>query len=79
MSDRGQPRPAPPTLVLALAALTALLGAGMVLTALLGGGGIGSYGVLIGGLFLAAGLLRIKLIRGQLRAARAASDEEAPR
>lgn len=53
------PLPVPPLLVAALAALTALLGLAMIVVALLGGGGVGSYGVLIGTLFLFAGGLRL--------------------
>ncbi len=49
-------------IVHALAALTALLGLAMIVTALVGGGGAGSYGVLVGALFLAAGVMRLRLL-----------------
>lgn len=69
--------PAPPTVVQALAATTAVLGVAMIATALYGGGGLGSYGVLVGLLFVAAGVLRLKLIRGQARADAVAAEPPA--
>ena len=53
-----------------LAAVTALLGVAMIVTALVGGGGAGSYGVLVGALFLAAGLMRLRLLSVRSRARR---------
>ncbi|MFT4034739.1 MAG: hypothetical protein QM679_04080 [Patulibacter sp.] len=50
------------TVVRALALLTAVLGLLMIVTALAGGGGLGSYGVLVGAFFLAAGVARLRLI-----------------
>lgn len=46
-----------------LAGATALIGVLMIVLALAGGGGAGSYGVLVGALFLAAGVMRLRLIR----------------
>lgn len=69
--------PAPPLLLMALASVTALIGAAMIVVAIAGGGGPGAYGVLIGVLFLAAGLLRIKSLRGRARAAVAREGEDA--
>lgn len=48
-----------------LATITAALGLFMIVRALAGGGGLGSYGVLVGSLFLAAGLLRLRLMRAR--------------
>ncbi len=45
-----------------LAGTTAAIGLLMIVLALAGGGGAGSYGVLVGSLFLAAGLMRLRLI-----------------
>ncbi len=45
-----------------LAGATAVLGFLMIVLALAGGGGAGSYGVLVGALFLAAGVMRLRLI-----------------
>lgn len=50
------------TLVRILAVITALLGVGMIVGAIAGGGGIGSYGVLVGAFFLAAGVMRLRLV-----------------
>jgi hypothetical protein len=62
------PPPAPPfTVVSALAALTAIIGAAMVILALAGGGGLGSYGVLVGAFFVAAGSMRLRLIRARAK------------
>lgn len=59
-------RPAPRFgIVHVLAAFTAALGLFMIVRALAGGGGLGSYGVLVGSLFLAAGLLRLRLMRAR--------------
>ncbi|MEH3054138.1 MAG: hypothetical protein PGN13_09060 [Patulibacter minatonensis] len=49
-------------LVRVMAGLMALLGALMIVLALAGGGGAGSYGVLVGAFFLAAGVLRLRSI-----------------
>lgn len=48
-----------------LATLTALIGVAMIVGALVGGGGAGSYGVLVGSLFLAAGLMRLRLLKAR--------------
>lgn len=45
-----------------LAAATAILGASMIVRSLAAGGGLGSVGVLIGAFFVAAGVMRIRLI-----------------
>ena len=45
-----------------LAAITALLGLYMIVAALVGGGGVQSYGVLVGPLFLAAGAGRVWIL-----------------
>lgn len=64
-------RPGPPvTVVQVLAGLTAVIGLAMIVLALLGGGGIGSYGVLVGLFFLAAGLMRLRLIQARSRGQR---------
>lgn len=64
-------RPGPPvTVVRVLAGLTAVIGLAMIVLALLGGGGIGSYGVLVGLFFLAAGLMRLRLIQARSRGRR---------
>lgn len=77
MTQPPSQRPAPPfTLVRALAVVTALIGAVMVVLALAGGGGLGSYGVLVGLFFIAAGLMRLRLIQAR---ARAQSQREAER
>lgn len=58
-----QQRPGPPiTVVRLLAIVTAVIGAVMIVLAVIGGGGVGSYGVLVGAFFLAAGVLRLRLI-----------------
>lgn len=73
MTERDSGRsPEPPasgsfTLVHGLALLTAVLGALMIVLAVAGGGGAGSYGVLVGALFLAAGLLRLRLLAKRAR------------
>ena len=71
MSKR-QPRlsgtdPASPVfgLVHLLAWLTTLIGVAMIVLALAGGGGIASYGVLVGALFAIAGGLRLRLLRAK--------------
>jgi hypothetical protein len=53
-----------------LATVTALLGVAMIVTALAGGGGAGSYGVLVGALFLAAGVMRLRLLSVRARTRR---------
>lgn len=60
---------APPrfTLVHGLAALTALLGVAMIVSAIIGGGGPLSYGVLIGVIFVGAGLMRLRLLNLKAR------------
>ncbi len=64
-------RPGPPvTVVRALAAITAIIGFVMIVLALIGGGGVGSYGVLVGLFFLAAGLMRLRLIQARSRGRR---------
>lgn len=61
-------RPGPPlTVVRVLAILTAVIGVAMIVLALLGGGGIGSYGVLVGLFFVAAGVMRLRLIQARSR------------
>ena len=50
------------TVVRMLAVLTAVLGAAMIVLALARGGGLGSYGVLVGAFFLAAGVMRLRLL-----------------
>lgn len=62
----GEPSPALSfTLVHALAAMTIVLGLAMIVQALRGGGGLGSYGVLVGAFFVAAGVLRLRLLRSR--------------
>lgn len=51
------------TVVQGLAVLTALLGVAMIVGAFSGGGGLGSFGVLVGAFFVAAGVMRLRLIR----------------
>lgn len=72
MSESRPPqRPQPPaTVVQVLAALTALIGVVMIVIALAGGGGLGSYGVLVGAFFLAAGIMRLRWIALRKRAER---------
>lgn len=65
--DRGADAPARFTLVHGLAALTALLGAAMIVGAIAGGGGPFSYGVVIGVIFLGAGLMRLRLLNLKAR------------
>lgn len=55
----GRPRP---TAVHVLAGLTVVLGIAMIIQALAAGGGLGSYGVLVGAFFVAAGVLRLRLL-----------------
>ena len=50
------------TVVRLLAVLTAALGVAMIVVALARGGGIGSYGVLVGAFFVAAGVMRLRLL-----------------
>ena len=50
------------TAVRILAAITAALGVAMIVGAIAGGGGIGSYGVLVGAFFVAAGVMRLRLV-----------------
>ena len=50
------------TAVRVLAAITAVLGVAMIVGAIAGGGGIGSYGVLVGAFFVAAGVMRLRLV-----------------
>lgn len=68
-ADQAADTDVPPrfTLVHALAALTALLGAAMIVSALIGGGGPMSYGVVIGLIFVAAGLMRLRLLNLKAR------------
>ncbi len=67
----GPERPGPPvTVVRLLAGLTAVIGLAMIVLALVGGGGIGSYGVLVGLFFVAAGLMRLRLIQARGRTRR---------
>lgn len=61
-SDGETEVPARFTLVHGLAALTALLGVAMIVSALIGGGGPFSYGVVIGFIFVGAGLMRLRLL-----------------
>lgn len=58
------PEPSQPrfTAIHVLAGITILLGIAMVVRAVTGGGGLGSYGVLVGLLFVAAGVLRLRLL-----------------
>jgi hypothetical protein len=66
-----EPRPGPPiTFVRLLAGLTAVIGAVMIILALVGGGGLGSYGVLVGAFFLAAGIARLRLLQVRSRTPR---------
>ncbi len=61
-------RPGPPiTVVRLLAITTAVIGVAMIVLALLGGGGLGSYGVLVGAFFVAAGVARLRLIQVRSR------------
>jgi ABC-type Na+ efflux pump permease subunit len=62
-----QPAERPPafSVVQLLAVITMVLGAILVIQAVRGGGGPGSYGVLIGALFFAAGLMRLRYLRGR--------------
>ena len=53
------------TLIHLLAVMTIVLGAAMIVQAIRGGGGLGSYGVLVGAFFFAAGLLRLRLLRSR--------------
>lgn len=53
------------TAVHVLAVVTALLGVLMIVRSVASGGGIGSYGVLVGVLFLAAGVMRLRLLRAK--------------
>lgn len=55
------------TLVHGLAALTAVLGAAMIVSAIIGGGGPLSYGVVIGFIFVGAGLMRLRLLNLRAR------------
>lgn len=48
-----------------LAIATVALGSAMIVQAFRGGGGVGSYGVLVGAFFVAAGVLRLRLLRGR--------------
>ncbi|MBO9533501.1 MAG: hypothetical protein J7513_11050 [Solirubrobacteraceae bacterium] len=62
-------RPGPPiTVVRVLAITTAVIGVLMIVLALAGGGGLGSYGVLVGAFFVAAGVVRLRLIQIRARA-----------
>jgi hypothetical protein len=56
------------TVVHGLAVLTALLGVLMIVGAFSGGGGLGSFGVLVGAFFVAAGVMRLRLIRVRAQA-----------
>lgn len=58
------------TVVHGLAVLTAVLGVLMIVGALAGGGGLGSYGVLIGAFFVAAGVMRFRLLKVRAREGR---------
>lgn len=69
--EQAPERPGPPlTVVRVLAVLTAVIGVAMIVVALLGGGGLGSYGVLVGLFFVAAGVMRLRLIQARARAQR---------
>jgi hypothetical protein len=62
--EQPRERPGPPiTFVRLLAGVTAVIGAAMIVLALAGGGGLGSYGVLVGAFFLAAGIARLRLLQ----------------
>ncbi|MBJ7472694.1 MAG: hypothetical protein JHD16_15420 [Solirubrobacteraceae bacterium] len=74
MSPQPQPRqedehaaPASFTVVHGLAVLTAILGILMIVGAIAGGGGLGSYGVLVGAFFVAAGVMRLRLLMVRAR------------
>lgn len=69
MSAPQRPQP-PVTVVQILAVITALCGVAMIVLALVGGGGLGSYGVLVGAFFLAAGVMRLRWIALRKRADR---------
>ncbi|MDO9352474.1 MAG: hypothetical protein Q7T55_02195 [Solirubrobacteraceae bacterium] len=49
------------------AGLTVLLGVLMIVRAVANGGGVGAFGVLIGALFIAAGVLRLRLLAATRR------------
>lgn len=51
------------TVVHMLSVVTIVIGVAMVIQALAGGGGIGSYGVLIGAFFIAGGVMRLRLMQ----------------
>jgi hypothetical protein len=62
------PQPAPRGsfgLVHVMAIITGLIGVAMIVTAVAGGGGLGSYGVLIGAFFVAAGFMRFRLLKAR--------------
>ena len=73
MSPKPQPpredslAPARFTVVHGLAVLTAVLGVLMIVGAIAGGGGPGSYGVLVGAFFVAAGVMRLRLLMVRAR------------
>ncbi len=58
------------TLVHLLAVVTAVLGLLMIGGALARGGGLGSYGVLVGAFFVAAGVMRFRLLQARSKARR---------
>ena len=58
------------TVVHFLAVLTAVLGVAMIVGALARGGGLGSYGVLVGAFFAAAGVMRLRLFSVRAKARR---------
>ena len=69
----GEP-PAEPrqqiTLIHVLAGTTAVIGVLMIVLALASGGGLGSYGVLVGAFFIAAGVARLRLLSARAKARR---------
>ncbi|MDQ8043692.1 MAG: hypothetical protein AAGC46_01170 [Solirubrobacteraceae bacterium] len=50
-----------------LSVITVVLGVLMIVKALAGGGGLGSYGVLVGAFFVAAGVMRLRLMQARNR------------
>lgn len=67
-ADRDEMPPGPRYgIVHWLAGLTAVLGVLMIVGAIKGGGGPGSYGVLVGALFVAAGVTRLRLLEARRR------------
>jgi fatty acid desaturase len=57
-------------LVHLMAIFTGLIGVALIVMAVAGGGGLGSYGVLIGAFFVAAGFMRYRLLRARSKVPR---------